>query len=125
MVLVHMGRMLAKSRAHRFLRPSILVTTNSTMAHTWSAQSRWECMERNAQRSSVVEFFVSYILTADLVFDNRERYHETATHISKSPFGCFLVMHATFSSVPFLNGLCPFVSFFISETFSLPRLSNR
>src|SRR6218665_3610538 len=33
------------------------------MAHTWSAQSRWECMERNAQRSSVLEFFVSCILT--------------------------------------------------------------
>src|SRR6218665_884435 len=120
-----MARKVQRSSVLQFLHSSILVTTNSTMAHTWSAQSRWECMERNAQRSSVLEFFVSYILSADLVFDNRERYHVTATHIPKSPFGCFLVMHANLSSVPFLNGLCPFVSFFISETFSLPRLSNR
>src|SRR6218665_495176 len=90
-----MARKVQRSSVLQFLHSSILVTTNST----WSAQSRWECMERNAQRSSVLEFFVSYILTADLVFHNRERYHETATHIPKSPFGCFLVMHANFSSV--------------------------
>ena len=63
-------------------------------------------MERNAQRFSVLEFFVSYILTADLVFDNRERYHETATHLPKSPIGCFLVIHAMFSPMSFLKGLC-------------------